>query len=34
MQTNDEFAKQSLIAGHGIRILKQDFWETAISFII
>ena len=34
MQTNDEFAKQSLMVGRGIRILKQDFWETTISFLI
>ena len=30
----DEYLKQSISYGHGIRILKQDLWETLISFII
>lgn len=30
----DEFLKQSTEYGQGIRILKQDLWETIISFII
>ncbi len=30
----DEHLKQSVIYGKGIRILKQDLWETIISFII
>ena len=30
----DEYMKQSIEFGEGIRILKQDLWETIISFII
>ena len=30
----DEYLKQSVEYGKGIRILKQDLWETIISFII
>lgn len=30
----DDFLKQSVEYGKGIRILKQDLWETIISFII
>ncbi len=30
----DEFLKEAVAYGHGIRILKQDFFETMISFII
>ena len=30
----DEFLKQSVEYGKGIRILRQDLWETIISFII
>ena len=30
----DEYLKTSITYGNGIRILKQDLWETIISFII
>lgn len=30
----DEYMKQSVLYGSGIRILNQDLWETIISFII
>ena len=30
----DSYLKESISFGEGIRILKQDFWETIISFII
>jgi len=30
----DEYMKESIEFGHGIRILNQDLWETIISFII
>ncbi len=30
----DKYMKESIIYGDGIRILKQDLWETIISFII
>ena len=30
----DEYLKTSISYGNGIRILKQDLWETIISFII
>ena len=30
----DEYLKQSIEFGNGIRILNQDLWETIISFII
>ncbi len=30
----DEYLKDSITYGYGIRILKQDLWETIISFII
>lgn len=30
----DEHLKESVVYGKGIRILKQDLWETIISFII
>lgn len=30
----DEYLKESIIFGEGIRILKQDLWECIISFII
>jgi len=30
----DEIMKKAIEFGHGIRILKQDIWETLISFII
>lgn len=31
---NDEVLKRASEYGYGIRILKQDFWETVVSFII
>ena len=30
----DEYLERSINFGYGIRILKQDLWETIISFII
>lgn len=30
----DEIMEKAIVSGHGIRILKQNFWETLISFII
>lgn len=32
--SKDEIMKRAIEFGHGIRILKQDLWETLISFII
>ncbi|EOD00172.1 DNA-3-methyladenine glycosylase family protein [Caldisalinibacter kiritimatiensis] len=32
--SNDKVLKEAMDFGHGIRILKQDVWETVISFII
>ena len=32
--SNDRFARESIEAGKGIRILRQDLWETMVSFII
>lgn len=32
--TDDNFALESINRGKGIRILKQDLWETMVSFII
>ena len=34
MKSNDEFLKAAYQFGSGIRILRQDLWETIISFII
>lgn len=34
MNINDEFLKSAYEFGNGIRILRQDLWETIISFII
>lgn len=31
---NDDDIKEAVSYGYGIRILKQDFWETVVSFII
>ena len=31
---NDEFLKKALEYGRGIRILRQDLWETLVSFIV
>lgn len=33
-ESNDKFLKEAYNFGSGIRILKQDLWETIISFII
>ena len=34
MSSNDEFLKTAAIYGDGMRILRQNYWETIISFII
>lgn len=34
LKGEDEVMKQAVEYGHGIRILRQEFWETLISFII
>jgi N-glycosylase/DNA lyase len=33
-ESEDEYLKEALRCGRGIRILRQDLWETLISFII
>ena len=34
LSRNDDVMKTAIAAGRGIRILKQDLWETIVSFII
>lgn len=34
MESNDDFLKTAYEFGSGIRILRQDLWETIVSFII
>ena len=34
LSKNDEIMKTAIASGKGIRILKQDLWETIVSFII
>ena len=34
MESNDDFLKNAYQFGSGIRILRQDLWETIVSFII
>ncbi len=34
LAANDDMIKKASDYGYGIRILKQDFWETVVSFII
>lgn len=34
MKSNDEFLKTAYQYGNGIRILRQDLWETIVSFVI
>lgn len=34
LSENDEIMKKAVSYGYGIRILKQDLWETIVSFII
>ena len=34
LSSGDRHLKECLDTGHGIRILKQDLWETVVSFMI
>lgn len=34
MQSDDDFLKSAMAYGEGMRILRQDFWEVLVSFII
>lgn len=34
MQSDDDFLKSAMTYGEGMRILRQDFWESLVSFII
>lgn len=34
LKTNDEYLKQAVIFGSGLRILNQDLWEMIVSFVI